>query len=57
VDIASFGLRFLKLLFMRRSHSPEFAAQKDVLTMLLHWPAAGEASVAAGEASAAANKR
>ena len=61
VDIASFGLRFLKLLFSRRSHSPEFTAQRDILTMLLHWPAAGgafapagDASEAEGEASAAA---
>jgi len=41
---------------MRRSHSPEFAAQKDILAMLLHWPAAGEASAAAGEASAASKR-
>jgi hypothetical protein len=39
-DISSFSLRFLKLLFLRRSDSPEFASHKNVLSMLLHWPAA-----------------
>jgi hypothetical protein len=39
VDIASFGLRFLKLLIRGRRSTPEFATQRDVLAMLLHWPA------------------
>jgi hypothetical protein len=39
-DIVSFGIRFLKLLLFGRKNSPEFAAQKDVLAMLLHWPTA-----------------
>jgi N-acetylglucosaminyl-diphospho-decaprenol L-rhamnosyltransferase len=42
VDIASSSLRFLKMLFLRQNHSPEYAAQKDLLAMLLHWPAASE---------------
>jgi hypothetical protein len=42
VDIISSSLRFLKLLFLRRNRSPEFAAQRDLLAMLLHWPAASE---------------
>jgi hypothetical protein len=37
-DIASFGLRFLKLLVRGRRSTPEFATQRDVLAMLLHWP-------------------
>jgi N-acetylglucosaminyl-diphospho-decaprenol L-rhamnosyltransferase len=41
-DIASSGLRFLKLLFLRRSDSPEYAAQKGILTMLLHWPSTSD---------------
>jgi GT2 family glycosyltransferase len=38
VDITSFGLRFLKLLIRGRRSTPEFATQRDVLAMLLHWP-------------------
>jgi N-acetylglucosaminyl-diphospho-decaprenol L-rhamnosyltransferase len=40
VDIISFGLRFLKLLVRGRRNTPEFAMQRDVLAMLLRWPAA-----------------
>jgi N-acetylglucosaminyl-diphospho-decaprenol L-rhamnosyltransferase len=41
IDILSFGVRFLKALFLRRSRSEEFAAQREVLSLLLHWPSAG----------------
>ena len=40
VDILSFGMRCLRLLFFGRTKSAEFAAQRDVLAMLLHWPRA-----------------
>ncbi|MGA3067348.1 MAG: glycosyltransferase family 2 protein [Tepidisphaeraceae bacterium] len=40
VDIASFGLRYLKLRLSGRQDSPECAAQRDILTLLLRWPAA-----------------
>jgi GT2 family glycosyltransferase len=38
VDILSFTMRCTRLLFTGRTKSQEFAAQRDVLTMLLHWP-------------------
>jgi N-acetylglucosaminyl-diphospho-decaprenol L-rhamnosyltransferase len=38
VDITSSGLRFLRLLMVGRKNSPEFAAQRNVLAMLLRWP-------------------
>jgi N-acetylglucosaminyl-diphospho-decaprenol L-rhamnosyltransferase len=38
IDILTSGLRYLKLLLSAGKNSPEFAAQRDVLTMLLHWP-------------------
>jgi GT2 family glycosyltransferase len=38
VDISSSCLRYLKLRFFGEKNSTEIAAQRDVLTMLLHWP-------------------
>jgi N-acetylglucosaminyl-diphospho-decaprenol L-rhamnosyltransferase len=38
VDIASSGLRFLKLLMFGGRNSPEFAAERNMLAMLLRWP-------------------
>jgi GT2 family glycosyltransferase len=40
VDITSFSLRYLKLWLRGQRDTPEFAAQRDVLAMLLRWPAA-----------------
>ena len=40
VDITSFSLRYLKLWVRGRRDTPEFAAQRDVLALLLRWPAA-----------------
>jgi hypothetical protein len=42
VDIASFGLRYLKLLLRGRKNTPEFETQRDVLALLLRWPVAGK---------------
>jgi hypothetical protein len=38
VDITSSGMRFLKLLMFGGRNSPEFAAQRNMLAMLLRWP-------------------
>jgi GT2 family glycosyltransferase len=38
VDISSSSLRYIKLRIFGGKNSPEIAAQRDVLTMLLHWP-------------------
>lgn len=38
VDISSSGLRYLRLLLVGRKNSPEFAAQRNMLAMLLRWP-------------------
>jgi hypothetical protein len=38
VDIVSSGLRFLKLLMFGGRNSPEFAAERNMLAMLLRWP-------------------
>ena len=40
VDIASFGLRYLKLRLGGKQDTPEFAVQRDILNLLLRWPAA-----------------
>jgi N-acetylglucosaminyl-diphospho-decaprenol L-rhamnosyltransferase len=40
VDICSFSLRYLKLWLRGQRDTPEFATQRDVLAMLLRWPAA-----------------
>jgi GT2 family glycosyltransferase len=40
VDIASFGLRYLKLIVRGRRNTPEYANHRDVLAMLLRLPAA-----------------
>jgi N-acetylglucosaminyl-diphospho-decaprenol L-rhamnosyltransferase len=40
VDIASFSLRFLKLGITGGKNSPEFAAQREILGLLLRWPVA-----------------
>jgi N-acetylglucosaminyl-diphospho-decaprenol L-rhamnosyltransferase len=38
VDIVSSGLRFVKLLVLGGRNSPEFAAERNMLAMLLRWP-------------------
>ena len=38
VDIASFGLRYLKLIVRGRRNTPEYATQRDVLSLLLRGP-------------------
>jgi hypothetical protein len=38
VDITSSGLRFSKLLLFGGKNSPEFAAERHMLAMLLRWP-------------------
>jgi hypothetical protein len=40
VDIASFGLRYLKLRLRGRKDTAECAAHRDVLALLLSWPVA-----------------
>jgi N-acetylglucosaminyl-diphospho-decaprenol L-rhamnosyltransferase len=40
VDIASSTLRFLKLRLTAAKNSPELAAQREILGILLHWPSA-----------------
>jgi N-acetylglucosaminyl-diphospho-decaprenol L-rhamnosyltransferase len=35
IDIVAFGLRWLKLLLKGRKNTPEFATQRDVLSILL----------------------
>lgn len=40
VDITSSALRYLKLLVRGRKHTAEFATQRDILAILLRWPAA-----------------
>jgi GT2 family glycosyltransferase len=42
VDITSFGLRYLKLRIRGKKNTPEFETQRDVLALLLSWPAAGK---------------
>jgi len=41
-DIAASALRYLKLLIRGRKNTPQGAAQRDLLALLLRWPVAGK---------------
>ena len=42
VDILANSVRYLKLLATGRGTTDEFARQRDILAILLRWPAAGQ---------------